>query len=147
MDYLLTSFKGVGVTFGILAVQTGVHALWRPLSFAENFGLPLNPKLSAQNRPRGEKDHAAKSVDFGPAYTTMMGARQAGTGVIILIFASCGKWMEIATVLSVVGLLCATTDAYNLWKGGKNGHARFHALPGLAIAAHALAVLYRNGGL
>lgn len=148
MDYILTSFKAVSIIFSILAVQTGINALFRPISFAKSFGLPMDNNAATKSRAGNKEDAFVLSQhsDFGLAYVTMMGVRQLATGITILIFSSLGKWTEIATILSVLGLLVATTDAYNLWKAGKNGLARYHALPGIAIALHALAVLYRDDG-
>lgn len=149
MDYVLTSFKIISTIFSILAVQTGAHAVLRPASFAESFGLPIDLNVGQKSRGGDQKETLAaqRNIDSGLSYVTMMGVRQLGTGVIILIFASRGKWMEIATILSVVGLLVATTDAYNLWSARKPGLARFHALPGIAIAAHAILVLSRDSGV
>jgi hypothetical protein len=146
MDYVLASFIGISTIFSILAIQTGAHALLRPVSFAQSFGLPMTTKVASKNRPEDNEDALAvkQNLDFGLAYVTMMGVRQLATGVTILIFASRGKWTEIATILSVLGLLVATTDAYMLWNAGKTGLARYHALPGIAIAAHALVVLWRS---
>lgn len=74
-----------------------------------------------------------------------MGIRQFTTGLTLLIFAYQGKWMEMATILSILGFVVAGTDGYFLWKAGMRREGVFHAVPGGLIAGLAWAVLLVEG--
>lgn len=139
MNYILPTFKAVSVTFACLAVATGAHALWNPVGFAASFGMPLRPpprendvNINA-NQPGGKTD---------ASYVSLMGVRQLATGITLLAFASQGKWTEMATILTILGLVVATTDGFFLYRSGAGAKGPFHAIPGALIALLAGAVLY-----
>jgi hypothetical protein len=74
-----------------------------------------------------------------------MGARQLAQGLTLFAFAYQGNWNAAATILSILGIVVATTDGYFLsTKGGDWGKGAFHAIPGLGIAGLSLAVLMRS---
>ncbi|PVI00836.1 hypothetical protein DM02DRAFT_707164 [Periconia macrospinosa] len=141
MNYLLPSFQAVSLIFAVSALGTGAQAIWNPTSFAKAFGIPLGTSMTAtSNKDRTNRD----GPDLRPSsyYVSLMGARQLSTGIILLIFAYQGKWEAMATVLSVIGIAVAGIDGLYLLKAGNVSRARFHAMPGALIAAHAMAVLY-----
>ena len=63
-----------------------------------------------------------------------MGVRQLATGLTLLTFAYEEKWTEMATILSILGVVVAGTDGYYLARSGERGRAVFHAVPGALIA-------------
>ena len=72
-----------------------------------------------------------------------MGVRQLATGLTLLAFAYQGKWKEMATILSILGIVVAGTDGACLAQ--KNlGKGLFHAGPGACISALSIAVLYNS---
>lgn len=73
-----------------------------------------------------------------------MGIRQLATGLTLLTFAYQEKWIEIATVLSILGIVVAGTDGICLARAGNYSQARFHAIPGACIALLAGTVLYTS---
>ena len=158
MKYLLPIFKGVSVTFALSAVFTGLQAIIDPIAFSKSFGLALSfPKtdpirLSSSKDADNENEVTPRMKelfiayqrqhDLAKSYVALMGARQLGTGIVLLIFAYQGKWTESATVLSTIGIVVAGLDGVYLARVGLWGRARFHAIPGTLIAALAGAVLY-----
>lgn len=73
-----------------------------------------------------------------------MGVRQLATGITLLTFAYQRKWTEMATVLSILGIVVAGTDGFYLWRFGATNQAKFHAIPGALIALLAGAVIFTN---
>ena len=147
MDFLLPIFKLVSLVFAIAAVVTGAQAIADPAGFSKSFGLPPNGTLT------GSIDHDAavslrttaslqQSRSAAMSYISLVGARQLATGIILLIFAYQNKWTEMATILSVIGILVAGTDGVYLARAGAVGKAKVHAVPGALIAALAGAVIY-----
>ena len=61
---------------------------------------------------------------------------------MLLVFAYQGKWVECATILSIIGLVVAGMDGYHIAKNGNLGGGVFHAGPGAAIAALAGVVVW-----
>ena len=136
MEYLLSVFKAVSVIFAIAASIGGIRAVMDPIGFAKSFGLPLSKPTTDSAQPL--KDHGSSSM----SYVALMGVRQLGTGIIILTFAYQNKWTEVATILAIIGILVAGTDAIYLSRAGERGLGRFHAIPGALIAALAGGVLF-----
>ena len=130
MDLVLPIFKAVSVIFAIAAIVTGARGVIDPMGFSTSFGIPLPPRSTE-----------APSV---VAYVALMGVRQLSTGIIILIFAYQNKWVETATVLAVIGVFVASTDAVHLAIAGSVGLGWFHALPGGMIAALSVSVLLQG---
>ena len=135
-DNLLFLFKGISITFVLSAIFTGLHALIYPVHFSRDFGLPINKVV--------DDPGLSISTIHGTSYVSLMGVRQLATGLILLVFAYQKKWIEMAVVLSVIGVLVAGTDALFLAQAGKRGKARYHAIPGLLIAMLAAAVWIRS---
>ena len=75
------------------------------------------------------------------SYIGLMGVRQLGTGITLLVFAYQNKWAEIATILAIIGILVAGTDGIYLARSGATKAALFHAIPGALIAVLAAATL------
>lgn len=154
MAYLL-AFKLVSITFTLAALVTGVQGVVSPVAFSRTFGLPLptaNTKNDANSKsPRGARASAPemnldKQRELARTYASLMGARQLGTGVILAIFIYQDKWVEVATVLAVIGFVYAGMDGLFLARAGKTAKALWHALPGALIATLALAAA-RDGRL
>jgi hypothetical protein len=131
MTYLLPIFKAVSLIFAVASSATGVQAIVDPVGFSTSFGLALNSKESN-----------SKHGSLTSSYISLMGVRQLGTGLIISTFAYQNKWKDIATILGIIGIVVAGTDAIYLSRAGLNGKARFHAIPGFLIAALAWVVLW-----
>ena len=134
---ITSAFKTVSITFAIAAVTTGLQALTSPVSFATSFGIPLS------QHGRSQKPKAPPNAEAGVnlAYIKVMGARQFATGITLLVFAYQGKWVEMATVLVIVGSIVAGMDGYQIAQNGSLGGGLFHAVPGWLIAALATAML------
>ncbi|TID23351.1 Calcium permeable stress-gated cation channel 1 [Venturia nashicola] len=142
---LLLTFKAISLTFSLLAITTGLQALLLPTSFSKSFGIPIhtpppNPINPSYSNPEPLTTDAAVR-----SYISLMGIRQFTTGLTLLIFASQGKWIEMATILSILGFVVAGTDGIFLWKAGKRGQGIFHALPGALIAILSCAVVLFEG--
>ena len=133
MPYLLSAFKAVSVIFAISAVVTGAQSIVDPVGFSLFFGLPLTPAVAAS-------DHR----DLTASYIALMGVRQLATGVTLLVFAYQSKWTEVATILAIIGVLVAGTDGIFLSRAGHGAVGRWHAIPGVLIAALAAAVVYQH---
>ena len=123
---IIVVFKLVSIVFALSAVFTGLRALFFPTTFSHSFGLPITKILD-------DRDIAISTV-HGTSYVSLMGVRQLGTGIILLVFAWSGKWAESALILMIIGVLVAGTDGFFLARAGKKREARFHAVPGALIA-------------
>ena len=135
MDYVLFAFQAVSLIFAASAVATGAQAVLNPISFSKLFGLPLNTAaVKDQHSQRG----------LAMSYVSLMGVRQLGTGLILLLFAYQRKWVEAATILAIIGLLVAGTDGAVLYRAGHRRAGLQHAIPGALIAALAGAVVYSS---
>lgn len=142
MDYILPTFKIVSVTFAISAVVTGVQAIVDPRGFARSFGIPVT--AAKQSKTYEPSPKSQMNTDPVMAYVSLMGVRQLATGVTLLLFAYQRKWMEMATILSILGILVAGTDGVYLARSGAGGKARFHAIPGALIALLSGVAYYTN---
>lgn len=136
MSALLRFFQAITIIFTPLAIYTGLSAILQPRAFAKQFGIPLSP-LSGGGKGKGTADNGVEQ-----AYVSLLGARQLGTGVILLIFASLGKWEEAAIVLSVIGVVVAGMDGLYIARSGPGriGAGAFHAVPGAGVALLAFRV-------
>ena len=153
MPYLLPAFKAVSIIFAVSAVATGVRAIVDPVGFTKSFGIPIDTTAATQPPPRDASAQIATSQagvnlrsshELSKAYVSLMGVRQLGTGLTLLLFAYQQKWRESATILSTIGLVVAGTDGYYLTRFGAPGLGRFHAIPGALIAVLAGVVLYAD---
>lgn len=157
-DFLLPVFKSVSVIFAISAVVTGAQAVLYPAGFARTFGLPLTTvgragpaetytfaavATDVVTTSAGTSSHP-RPHDPAASYVALVGARQGATGLVLLLFARRGKWVEMATMLVVLGVLVAGLDGVHLARAGNVGRGYFHAVPGLVIAALAAAVVVMN---
>ena len=145
MDLLLPAFKVVSVVFAISAVATGVQAMASPMDFSRTFGLPV----TVANEGDGSKataisDSHKPSGNPVLSYISLMGVRQLATGITLLTFACQKKWTEMATILTILGIVVAGTDGFYLSSSGARNLARFHAIPGALIALLAFAVILTN---
>jgi hypothetical protein len=139
MSYILSAFKAVSFTFAVLAVATGVQALWDPVGFAASFGIPIHvaPKTNDNDNtinPSQPRDKLALSNATAASYVALMGVRQLATGITLLTFVYQGKWNELGTLLVILGFLVAGTDGVFLYRSGAGWKGPFHALPGAGIA-------------
>lgn len=141
MNSLLPPFKIVSVVFAIAAIVTGTQALLGPIGFSRSFGIPILPvkdastAISGSNKPN---DNPTTS------YVSLMGVRQLATGITLLTFAYQGKWTEMATILSILGMVVAGTDGWYLSRSGARSQGLFHAIPGGFIAVLAGAVVFTD---
>ena len=153
MDYLLLALKAVSVIFAVSAVITGTQAIVDPVGFSRFFGLPLTSNLTDSVGAYTKDDagvtptptatlHYYRSLTV--SYVSLMGVRQLATGIILLIFAYQDKWVEIATILAIIGVLVAGTDGIYLSRAGAIRKGRLHAIPGALIAALAGGVIYSS---
>jgi hypothetical protein len=136
MTFILSAFKLVSVTFAISAVATGVQAIIDPIGFSRSFGLPITDVKDSENSKLYK--HNGSPI---PSYVSLMGVRQLASGMILLTFAWQGKWIEMATILVILGIVVAGTDGYHLSCSGARSLGVFHALPGALIATLAGAVI------
>lgn len=143
-DISITSiFGAVSVIFAVAAVFTGVQAIINPTGFATSFGIPVSQ--TSPEHAKDPKSRATPTVEeaaSSSAYVTLLGARQLGTGITLIVFAYQGKWVESATVLTIIGIVVAGMDGYYIARSGSLGGGLFHAIPGALIAALAAATLY-----
>lgn len=130
----MTIFKLVSIIFALASIATGLQAVFDPVGFSQSFGIPL-PIESDKERA------STKSTNASRSYVSLMGVRQLATGLILLTFAAQGKWVEMATILAILGIVVAGTDGVFLAKSGNSGQAKFHAIPGALIALLAGAVV------
>ena len=125
--------------FALLAVATGLQAIVTPIVFSNSFGLPITDSKTGSSQ-----SHRSVLTTHALAYVSLQGVRQLATGIVLLIYAAQGKWMEVATFLAVIGVLVAGMDGVFLARNGQLARGVFHALPGALIAALAAAVVYYN---
>lgn len=130
MNFLLPTFKMVSVAFAGSAIVTGTQAIVDPIGFSRSFGLPITMVKS--------NDHPIES------YVSLMGIRQLATGITLLTFAYQKKWTEMATILTILGIIVAGTDGFYLSRSGARNLAKLHAIPGALIALLALATILTN---
>jgi len=132
MNYLLATLQGI----------------INPVGFSNFFGLPLttpNHKTNTDNN-NGVNSTSKMAIldherELTKTYISLMGARQLGIGIILATFIYQSKWMEVATILAIIGIVIAGTDGIYLARAGKMSEGRWHALPGALIAALAAAVV------
>lgn len=145
MSYILPTFKAVSLIFAVSAVVTGVQAIAFPISFAYSFGIPITVKDASMSKSSASPQSSSPENNPGTlSYVSLMGVRQLATGITLLVFAYQGKWTEMATILSILGIVVAGTDGYFLSLTGAKSQARFHAIPGALIALLAAAVCVTN---
>jgi Domain of unknown function (DUF4267) len=153
MVNLTPIFKTVSMIFAISAVATGAQAIVDPIGFSKSFGLDLS--LTATDSVRSPIDnedaitsrttvtsHDHRSLTM--SYVSLMGVRQLATGIILLTFAYQNKWSEMATILSIIGIVVAGTDGIYLSRAGSRKLGLFHAIPGTLIAALAYGFICSN---
>ena len=99
MPLLLPTFKLVSVIFSAASIITGTQSMLDPSGFSRGFGLPITPTKSSD-----------KSTSTTTSYVSLMGVRQLATGLTLLTFAYQEKWTEMATILSILGVVVAGTD-------------------------------------
>jgi len=144
MGYLLPLFKVISLTFALLAIGTGAQAIFDPIGFSKSFGLDLGTTSNPSQNSKKDDSFSFKSNHqhaVAQSYIALMGIRQLATGLILLTFAYQGKWMEMATVLAIIGIVVAGTDGVYLARAGLQGKGIFHAIPGALISALACGVL------
>ncbi|KAL2072108.1 hypothetical protein VTL71DRAFT_11451 [Oculimacula yallundae] len=148
MGYLLPIFQAVSLTFACLAIYTGAQAILSPIGFSKSFGLVITPtsKSTSYKRPAASSSPPTHH-DLTESYIALMGIRQLSTGLILLVFAYQGKWTEMATILSIIGIVVAGTDGVYLCRAGFVGLGVFHALPGACISALACSFLISGSGV
>ncbi|KAE9961677.1 hypothetical protein EG328_002078 [Venturia inaequalis] len=101
---LLLTFKAISVTFSLLAISTGLQALLTPFAFSKSFGIPIQTLTNPLNPSSSKEKSSTTDVAAAAlAYVSLMGIRQFTTGLTLLVFASQGKWTEMATILSILG--------------------------------------------
>ena len=146
-------FKTVSVIFAISAVATGAQAIVDPIGFSKFFGLALDSTSADSVASLSNKEDAFTSRttaflhhhrNLTMSYVSLMGVRQLATGIILLTFAYQNKWTEMATILSIIGIVVAGTDGLYLSGAGGRQAGLFHALPGALISALACAVVWSN---
>lgn len=154
MDVLLPTFKIVSVVFAISAVVTGLQAIINPIGFSRTFGLPLITTTIEPSELLTDQDSALTSRattvlhsqrNLTKSYISLMGIRQLATGIILLTFALQRKWIEMATILAIIGIVVAGTDGIYLSRAGAKSLGWLHAIPGAAIAVLASGVVYSEG--
>ena len=141
MASLLTLFQAVSLIFALSAIGTGLQAILAPASFASSFGIPLGPMPAPSPTKPKSRSANTNTNDRASAYVSLMGVRQLATGITLLVFAQQGKWQEMATILSILGIVVAGTDGVFLAMSGQRGKGVFHALPGAMISGLSWAVL------
>lgn len=150
----LVFFKLTTAIFSVAAIYTGAQALFHPAGFAKSFGLSLDsmsaamPLKTSRSKKEGPTVTSTKPIlhPHNPAmsYVSLMGIRQLANGLILATFAYQGKWMEVATILAIIGTLVAGTDGIYLSRAGKTSLGVYHAVPGALIAMYASFVLYHH---
>ena len=142
MNLLLPAFKTVSLTFAIAAVVTGTQAILYPMTFLRSFGLPFTPVKEA-DKPTSTAN--LPKDDPITSYVSLMGVRQLATGMTLLTFAYQRKWTEMATMLTINGILVAGTDGFYLSRSGAGKKGLLHAIPGALIALLSAAVAIIHG--
>lgn len=140
---IANTFKAVSVIFAVAAVFTGLQAIINPARFAKSFGVPLHqPVHKATKAAEAKHEPRTHETATSSSYIALLGARQLGTGITLLIFAYQGKWIESATILMIIGVLVAGMDGYYIARCGSLGGGLFHAVPGVCVAALAAGALW-----
>ena len=148
MAYILHTFKLVSMIFIVSALGTGLQAIIYPDSFAKSFGLPLT--TIATDASMDSNDLTVSKLtpilvshrEVTKSYISLMGVRQLGTGIILLVFSLQNKWTEVATILAIIGIVVAGTDGIYLARSGAKKQGQWHAIPGAIIATLAGTVVY-----
>ena len=145
MSFLLPTFKIVSVAFAISAIVTGTQAIADPIGFSRSFGMPITIVKDADKSQSTPISRFYKSND-NPiiSYVSLMGVRQLATGITLLTFAYQKKWTEMATILTILGIIVAGTDGFYLSRFGARNLAKLHAIPGALIALLAGAIIFTN---
>ena len=145
MNFLHPTFKMVSVAFAISAIITGTQAIVDPIGFSRSFGLPITIAQDANKSQSTPISHFDKS-NGNPiiSYVSLMGIRQLATGITLLTFAYQRKWTEMATILTILGIIVAGTDGFYLSCSGARNLAKLHAIPGALIALLAGATILTN---
>ncbi|KPI37063.1 uncharacterized protein AB675_3580 [Cyphellophora attinorum] len=154
MPTILAIFQTISLIFAVASIATGLQALFDSHGFAKAFGIPI------PSSPSATSGASAKSIDDPPSkrmkdddadvstraavaaasYVSLLGTRQLAQGLILVVFAAQGKWVETAQILCVLGVVVACTDGVVLSRRvgstgkGSLGKGLFHAGPGLGIA-------------
>ena len=115
-----------------------MQALVDPIGFTKTFGLLLSHNIKTDD---GAASTASRDRSVTLSYVSLMGVRQLATGLTLLVFAWQSKWTEAATILAIIGVVVAGTDGVYLARGGEASKGRWHAIPGVLIAALAAAVV------
>lgn len=145
MNFLLPTFKIVSITFASSAIVTGTQAIVDPIGFSRSFGLPVTVVKDAdksQSTPISSFDKSNSNPII--SYVSLMGVRQLATGITLLTFAYQKKWTEMATILTILGIIVAGTDGFYLSRFGARNLAKLHAIPGALIALLAGATILTN---
>ena len=134
------------MTFASAAIVTGIQAIMDPIGFSRSFGLPIAVVKDAEKSNSTAVPYS-QNADSNAiiSYVSLMGVRQLATGITLLTFAYQRKWTEMATILTILGIIVAGTDGFYLLRFGARNQARFHAIPGALIALLASAVMLANG--
>lgn len=138
MSFLYQIFKWITVIHGIAMTYTGAQSLFDPVGFAAGFGLPIDPSA----HPKHATPSGSSSTDLPRSFAQLVGARQLATGLIGLTFAYQQKWSELATMLSISGVVVAGMDGVVLMRNGYGRGGISHAIPGVIISAIAMAYLW-----
>ena len=141
----LPIFKMVSVVFASSAIVTGVQAIVDPIGFSRSFGLPITIVKDADESKSTAFSHFYKPNNNPTmSYVSLMGVRQLATGITLMTFAYQKKWTEMATILTILGIVVAGTDGFYLSRSGARKLAKFHAIPGALIALLAGAIALTN---
>ena len=145
MNILLPTFKIVSVAFACGAIVTGAQAVLDPVGFSRSFGLPITIVKDA-DKSKSTAISPFQTPNGNPitSYVSLMGIRQFATGITLLTLAYQKKWTEMATILTILGIIVAGTDGFYLSRSGARNQGRFHAIPGALIALLAGAIMLTN---
>lgn len=145
MNILLPAFKIVSVVFAGSAIVTGMQAIIDPVGFSRSFGIPF-PIVTGEDDTKSQTITRSSKQNNDPAisYVSLMGVRQLATGIILFIFAWQRKWTDMATILSILGIVVAGTDGFYLSRTGARNLAKLHAVPGGLIALLASTILLKR---
>ena len=144
MNLLLPTFKVVSVVFASSAIVVGTLSVLDPIGFSRSFGLPITLAKDADKSKA--IDIFKSNGDPIMSYVSLTGVRQLAFGIILLTFAYQKKWTEMATILTILGIVVAGTDGFYLSRSGaRNSRSgASHAIPGALIALLAGAVVLTN---
>ena len=124
MNLLLPTFKIVSVAFASSAIVTGAQAIVDPIGFSRSFGLPITIAKDA-DKPQSTPISYFHDPNGNAiiSYVSLMGIRQLATGITLLTFAYQKKWTEMATILTILGIVVAGTDGiYRLTSAAARPH-------------------------